>query len=78
VSRLDLVSLAREVAVEVGARVGVDGVFVFVYRKGDDSSGAAINASTVEINTMVAMIVQNLGAIRQQIVESALALEPRQ
>lgn len=74
----DLVAMSRELAVEIGAREGVDGVFVFVYRKGnelgiDEAVAGAINAGPIAINTMVGMIVTQLGALRQKIIEDSIS-----
>ena len=51
----------------------VDGAFVFCYRASDDSCGGAIHAPEVALDSMIGMVVNILGKLRDQQTEALKA-----
>ena len=51
----------------------VDGAFVLCYRASDDSCGGAIHAPKVALDSMIGMVVNILGKLRDQQTEALKA-----
>jgi hypothetical protein len=51
----------------------VDGAFVLCYRASDDSCGGAIHAPEVALDSMIGMVVNILGKLRDQQTEALKA-----
>ena len=61
-----MTTAAQLVAEELIERIGIDGVFVLLIRKSDDTMGAAVAGSKVEFDVLVGCTVEMLGHLRPQ------------
>jgi hypothetical protein len=63
--------LADKTVHELLSRLGVDGVFIVLYRASDDTMGTAMCAPTLSIDSMVGLSVAGLAMCRAQVLAAA-------
>jgi hypothetical protein len=66
----DMQELATQTALDLGTRIGVDGVIVVIVRKGDDTMGCALNAPHLPVDVMIGCMVQLIGEVRGKLVQA--------
>lgn len=64
-----LQQLATETAAELCQRIGIDGAFVLVMRKGNWEAGAALRGPEIPLDIAFATIVANAVEIRKIVIE---------
>lgn len=72
----EMQELASRVALDVIDESGVSGAVVFLLRAQDGMIGLAMSAPGMHIDTMIGCLVQMLGELRKDVVQSNLATAP--